>query len=70
MQPQPWVIEELNRREREKQDARWQPVPLQAPRYEGGYDHTSHDDESEQDNTRAVVIVIDMNDLGDIEDAD
>jgi hypothetical protein len=70
MQPQPWIIEEFNRREREKRDAQWAPIPLQAPRWDGVVDHPDvSDDGEDRDERRSSVIIIDMNDLGVLEEA-
>lgn len=70
MQPQPWMIEEFNRREREKQDAQWAPIPLHAPRWDGVIERPDVSDElDDNDEQRSSVIIIDMNDLGVIDDS-
>jgi hypothetical protein len=66
MYPAPWMIEEFNRKERERENARFEPIPLHAPSWEGVVDHQEDDDLDEQPNAerpRSTVIIIDMNEL-------
>jgi hypothetical protein len=65
MLPPPWMIDQLNRREREREAARWEPIPLQAPTWDGLIHHEDRDIEEDEGVPRSTVIIIDMNDLPD-----
>jgi len=66
MYPPPWMIEEFNRKEREREDARFEPIPLHAPSWDGVVDRHDDDDNDEEpaaERSRSTVIIIDMNEL-------
>ncbi len=66
MYPPPWMIEEFNRKERERENARFEPIPLQAPSWDGIVDQHDDDELDEEPNggrPRSTVIIIDMNEL-------
>jgi hypothetical protein len=68
MLPAPWIIDEINRREREREQQRWEPIPLHAPTVDAVIWREDADDDDAEDVGRSTVIVIDLNDLHIIED--